>query len=255
MFFVKGISQSPDTKFSGRFLPAITKERIGSAKFVHEIMPEFRRFVILPYHDHFVLMQQLDLFKYNQENYFYPQENYSDIINYVFVEITAVCNGKTLKSKSTNNLLTAEQNNILCNADLGSDIHIKFNFNYKNRDIAPGENKIIEGEYNVTIIPEIEAEFPGGFNQITPYLIKSVSSKTSNTNFLKKINTAIVKFTVNESGKITDAKITRSSSDPELDKVLIEVINNMPKWKPAKNAKGIAVKQVFAIPLGGNGGC
>ena len=134
LLFINGVSQNPDTKFSGRFLPAINKERISSAKFVHEIMPEFKRFIILPNHDHFVLMQQLEILKYNQGNYFYSQENYSDILNYVFVEITAVCNGKKLTSKSTNDLLTAEQNNILCQWIIKDS-----QFNIFNDDTTPSQ--------------------------------------------------------------------------------------------------------------------
>ena len=39
------------------------------------------------------------------------------------------------------------------------------------------------------------------------------------------------------------------------DKLLLEVINGMPKWKPAENAKGVKVKQDFEFIGGFMVGC
>lgn len=106
----------------------------------------------------------------------------------------------------------------------------------------------------VTVVPETEAEYPGGFKQLTEYLTENFINKISEKNALERIRQAIVKFTVNEEGQIVDAKIFKTSKDPKTDKLLLEAINKMPKWSPAKNAMGIKVKQEISIPFGG-GGC
>ena len=64
----------------------------------------------------------------------------------------------------------------------------------------------------------------------------------------------VVIFAINEAGEIVNAKISRSSGDSKTDKLLLETIYKMPKWKPAKNSKGIKVKQIFEFSVG-NRGC
>ena len=111
----------------------------------------------------------------------------------------------------------------------------------------------MEGQYVVTIVPETEAEYPGGFEHLSSYVTESVINKISDKSTSENIQWAIVSFTVNEEGQVFDAKMSRSSSDIKIDKLLLDAINKMPKWKPAKNYLGLTVKQTFSIPFGG--GC
>ena len=64
----------------------------------------------------------------------------------------------------------------------------------------------------------------------------------------------MVKFTVDETGKVVDARITRSTNDPALDKLLLDATKSMPACKPEVVSKGMKVKQKFSIPFG-NAGC
>lgn len=175
----------------------------------------------------------------------------------VGVEISATSNGKTLTAQNTSDKLTAEQKNILTTADLGSDIRIKIQFKYKNQadDNFGSRSGIKEGVSTVTVVPETEAEYPGGYKKITEYFIENVVNKIAAPSTSQKIQNAVVRFTVNEEGKIVDAKITSTSTDPYIDKLLLDATVKMPKWKPAENSKGVRVKQEFVIPFGGGGGC
>jgi TonB family protein len=139
---------------------------------------------------------------------------------------------------------------------MGTDIRIKIRFNFKNQpnDSGVNVNKINEGEYVVTVIPETEAEYPGGYKQLTEYLNENVFSKISEKNTSEKIQQAILRFTVNEDGQIVDTRIAKTTTYPKIDELLLDATNKMPKWTPAENSKGIKVKQEFSIPLGG-GGC
>ena len=106
----------------------------------------------------------------------------------------------------------------------------------------------------VTVVPEVEAEYPGGFKQITEYYTGNALNKIAGENASDKIRQAVVTFKVSEEGEILEAKIARSSTDLTIDKLLLEATNKMPKWKPAENGKGVKVKQEVSIPFGG-GGC
>ena len=175
------------------------------------------------------------------------------IDEYVSVDILATCNGKFMKAISPNITLNAEQKNILNTVDLGTGIII--NVKYKSRNI---ENNIIENKImnvSMMVIPEVEAEYVGGEQQLKKYLRESVISKISETTYkLLQDSIAIVIFTVNEEGEIINGKISKTSGDLKTDKLLLEAIYKMPKWKPAKNSKGKKVKQEFEFSVG-NSGC
>ncbi|MBK6838306.1 MAG: hypothetical protein IPG90_08535 [Bacteroidetes bacterium] len=64
----------------------------------------------------------------------------------------------------------------------------------------------------------------------------------------------VVRFTVNEEGEIIDPKIKVTTNNPKSDKLLLDAIRNMPKWKPATNSQGGKMKQDFEFAMG-TGGC
>ena len=258
---ISGFAQSFKYEYAGRFTPTVKKEKLNGVKTVSEITPELWRSIRLSSAERMQLDERLDQQRmvsapqaqtvFPQEKYVYPQEYYNAIIDYVSVEISGICNGKIMLASSTSDVLTAEQKALLNTADAGSDINFKIMFRYKNQASA---DKVIEGASVVTVVPETEASYPGGNRQITEYLSANFIDKVTVTNAAEKIQNAVVKFTINELGEIVDCKITRTSTDPQIDQVLLEAINKMPKWKPAENSKGERVKQEFVIPFGG-GGC
>jgi len=259
---IPSFSQKSQYEYQGRFSPAIKKEKLNEARFISEIMPGFCNYFVLPFNERVQMNDLLKVVSLVQGNYTYPQGNYihiqkdfENIIDFVSIEILATCQGKSLASQSTSNELTAEQKNILNTADLGTDIRIKIKFNYKNwaNNNLKTDKKIKEGEYLVTVVPETEAKYPGGFKQLTAYVTEIIFNKSSKTGSFGKIQQAIVKFTVNEEGQVVGTKLFKSSIDPQIDKLILDAINKMPKWKPAENPKGIKVKQEFSIPFGGDG--
>lgn len=182
----------------------------------------------------------------------YPKTYFGNMVNYVSVEISGTCDGKVLTSVSANEILTSEQKNILNTADFGTEINLKIKFSYKDpaNDVYGAGGRIKElTPLAITVMPNKEAEYPGGNNTIIAYLKENVMKQTSDTGALKKIMAAIVNFTVDEEGKIIGAKIVRSSQDSKIDELLLEATNKMPKWSPAQNAKGVKVKQVFSVPV------
>ncbi|MEP7322576.1 MAG: energy transducer TonB [Saprospiraceae bacterium] len=257
---VTGYSQNYKFEFPGRINPVIKREKLNGAIVINDIMPAFSKNFGMPYQERNLLSQMLD-----QQNMFQlgflldhrrTVENYNKIIEYISIEISVSHDDNILTAQSTGELLTPEQKIILNTADLGSDISIKLKFRFRN---APEEknaigSKLIEGRYVVTLVPETEAEYPGGFNRIAEYLTESVINKIVEITTVEKIRQVIVNFTIDENGQIVDAKISRSSNDTNIDKLILEATLKMQKWTPAENAQGIKVKQEFNIPFG-NSGC
>jgi len=57
----------------------------------------------------------------------------------------------------------------------------------------------------------------------------------------------VIKFVVDEQGKVTNAQVVRSV-DPLLDNAALLVVNNMPTWRPGEKA-GKTVKVYYTIPI------
>ena len=255
LFFLTGFSRNYKFEYSGRFNPQVKKEKLNEVNLVSEITPEFWQKIQLEYFER----QKLDLLRktdFTQVNAVNPKDyNYNKIVDYVSVEISGSGNGKVMSAQSLGNQLTREQKQILQTADLGTDINIKINFKFKNQAVksAGTENEICEGNLAVAVVPETEAEYPGGFVQLSDYFNKNVFSKISGDSATDKILNASVKFTINEDGRITNTKISRTSTDPQIDKMILEQTAKMPKWIAAKNSEGVKIKQEFTIPFGGPG--
>ncbi len=171
------------------------------------------------------------------------------IEGYVSVNISGTCDGKMISAKGTNEKLTAEQKNILNTADLGTNISV--NIEYKTKNAISNAIELSTMHYRTTYAPDVQAEYVSGKEQMTDYLKENIITKVPEA-INKQMTRAIVKFTVNESGEINNAEIGKTSGDAKTDKLLLEAINNMPKWKPAQNSNGTKVKQDFEFILGSN---
>lgn len=181
-----------------------------------------------------------------------PQYPSQWIKDYAFVEVIVTADGKTAKAAGKNSTLTAEQKNILLAAGLGSEVTITIGYNEKNA--VTDRIQTATMQFEATVTPEKEAEYNGGYQQLTQYLQENGISKISPKS-PKDFKPVIVKFTVDERGEIANAHVAKSSQDPKIDMTLLQAITKMPKWKPAETAKGVKVKQEFQFSVNNNSGC
>lgn len=192
-----------------------------------------------------ILMEDLE--KANSVRDLVPSYSSDWITDYSSVEITTTSNNQKVSAISPNDILTTGQKNILHSADMGADIFIKVNYKAKN----PVTNDIEDSQMDVsmTLVPELEAEYIGGHDQMVNYLKENGLDEIAAKN-IDKIQQSSVNFSVNEQGQTEEVKLTETSGIPEMDKLLVELISNMPNWKPAENSKGEKVKQQFEFNFG-----
>jgi TonB family protein len=220
LFFLTGFCQDRKYEVHANEPRPLTKETISKAKTLGDLIPG--------YPDHW-------------------------ISSYVSVDISTSYDGKVRKAMSPTDVLTAEQKNILDAVELGTVIVVDVNYKYDNLST----NKTEKNDIHVvmTLVPETQAEYVGGHGEMNKYLKENISDKISAMDPKKFQGDGAVMFTVNEEGEIVNAKITTTSGDPKTDKLFVEAVKKMPKWKPAQNAKGVKVKQNFIFYLDGGGGC
>jgi len=256
LLLITGFSRVPAFEYNGRLTRTVKVERLNNAFIISDLVPEFWQNLGLPYQ----VRQDFDLRKkvdYDQRFSSTPQFfDYRKIVEIVWAEITTTNNGQLMITQNTGDLLTKEQKQQLNSADLGSEIYVNVKVKYKAEanNTPNNSGNIIYGVLVAVVVPETEAEYVGGFKQLSAYFIENVFNQVAEPTDAEKIANAAVKFTVNEQGQVVGAKIARSTNDPKLDKLLLEATYKMPKWKPALDSKGMRVKQEFSIPFG-NEGC
>ncbi len=173
------------------------------------------------------------------------------VTHYASTNISIKSEGKTIQVSGRNDTLNAEQIRIINQTGLGSEIGIEVKFMSENPVTHVISVKPIN--INLTVIPETEAEFAEGYLKMSSYLFEKAIKKITPDD-PKTFQRSKLIFTVNEDGSISDVKIRVTSGIPETDRLMMDAIREMPKWKPAVDLKGNHVKQEFLL-LVGNGGC
>ena len=173
------------------------------------------------------------------------------ITEYVSTGISVVTDEEVHQAMSTDANFTPEQVDLLKSADLGDEVVVEVT--YKSKNFITKDLDVRNMRYTATVIPEHEAEYPGGRESMRAYLKERAISKIPNESF-KELQQAIILFTVDEQGRITNGRFTTTSGDSKTDALLLKALMDMPKWKPAENSEGIKVSQDFEFIVG-NSGC
>ncbi len=170
---------------------------------------------------------------------------------FVAVEISATQNGQVKQVISKSDQLNSAQKKLMNTADVGSEITVTVKYipdnTLKNNDVK-------KFNFGFTVQPESDAKYIGGKKALSRYLEKSAIAKVPNGTF-KNYDLAMIKFDVNEKGKVINAKLFNSCSSPKIDELLLETIRQMPDWKPAEYANGQKVKQEFVLAVGNMANC
>ena len=89
-------------------------------------------------------------------------------------------------------------------------------------------------------------EFPGGEAEMYKFIRKNLQIPALAKEMNESMN-AIVQFIIDKNGNVRDVKIIRSSSSI-INKSAMNVVNDMPKWKPGRY-RGQSVDVIFKLPI------
>jgi TonB family protein len=216
--FSLGFAQDLRYEVRGKYVRGVSKEKLISPKTMSDIRPG------------------------------YPS---SMIEGYTSTEIVVNNHGKISKATGANEVLSEAQQGLLQTAEVGSEIEVNIGYIYQNPvTLIPDVRQM---HFVITVVPEVEAEYPGGYQALQLYLKENAISKIPSA-VSTEMPPVLIQFTVDEAGKIIDTRVAESSKDPAIDKVLLKAIRKMPDWKPATDADGKHVPQDFEFSVG-NTGC
>lgn len=168
------------------------------------------------------------------------------ITDYVSVEISSTSGDITNTAEGKNEDLNGEQLQLLESMKIGDSFGIIVQYNTKNS--ATGADEVSIFDVSAAIVPETEAAFIGGREQMVGYL------KENCTKYIAKdigwLVPPTVHFIIDEVGATEVVELIETSGNGELDDFLVELIDNMPKWEAAKDVNGNAVTQSFEFKIG-----
>lgn len=247
--------------YSGGFNLRLKIEKALKAKNISDLMPDFCQRAILSNKDRLYFDEQVKILNSKDGDIIYPQDSYFTQVDFLRLlqvetfEMTVVRNGKNETAQVSGNVLSAEQRQLISTADPGTDVSFDIKFKFKHPvDGGPEMLLLKDAKYTVTLLPEKEAEYVGGYKKLTDYLIVHIITKFPDAASIKMIQQAAVKFVINEKGEVTAVKMANSSGNILIDQYIINAFLNMPKWKAAEDTHGVNIKQSMLIPFGG-GGC
>lgn len=108
------------------------------------------------------------------------------------------------------------------------------------------EEKKVSVDDEVFVVAEEQAEFPGGVDSMFAYIHKNL--KYPELAKEKGIQGRVfVQFVIEKDGSISNVKILRGIGGG-CDEAAMEMIKNMPKWKPGKQ-RGKPVRFQYVLPI------
>lgn len=215
-----GIAQDLNYSVHGKYANPITREKLENARSMSDIIP------------------------------YYPS---SWIDSYKSVEMILISDGNQVSTASADDILSDEQIKMLHAMDYGDEIVINIGYQYKNNLTNQVENGAMH--YSTTLVPETEAQYSGGNEQLSNYIQRNALDKITGE-ASQELEYTVVRFVVSEKGEISKAAISKTSGNSVIDNLLLEVVKAMPPWQPASDDLGGKVNQEFELSVWyGSDGC
>ncbi len=170
---------------------------------------------------------------------------------YVFVEFSAIQNGKITRAKNKGEVLSKAQLDLIQSADTDTEMEVLVHYIPDNE---LSKKQVREMDFKFELDPDSPAEFPGGKKALSAYLKENAFDKIPNDAH-EIYNILAVEFSINEDGQVISAKLNESSNDETVNKILLDCICNMPLWKPAQYRDGLKVKQDYVFIIGDMTSC
>jgi hypothetical protein len=170
---------------------------------------------------------------------------------YISVEISVYKNGAQTKASGNGYVLNQAQKELIRLADRSGGIAVSVMYLPEN---SLKDNTAKQNDFKVTIMPDKDAVYSEGPEQMIQYLQKNSIANIEAGSFMGYDLTAI-KFAITEQGHIADIQVAMPSKDTKIDEMLVGAISKMPGWKPAEFSNGQKVKQNFVLTIGNMENC
>ncbi len=99
---------------------------------------------------------------------------------------------------------------------------------------------------SIVSFPAQEASYPGGNVALLRFISEHIEYPSSNGDFPGKVS---IYFVVERDGSITHVRLVKSSGNDLFDRNCLNLVRAMPKWEPAQDESGKAVRSEMLLPV------
>lgn len=185
---------------------------------------------------------------------FFSEEQLQRVVSYEDVKLIIIKNERqtNIQEYSKGESLNEAQRKLLLSLDYSDNFNLRID--YKQYNLETGELEVRFHSPHLTIVPEKQAEYVNGKEELLKLLIEGSKEEKAIAQELK-LRPARLRFTVTKKGKIANVEIGNHSDCKVLDDKMIELLQNLPgEWRPAENGNGKKIDQVLVVSYG-LGGC
>jgi len=152
------------------------------------------------------------------------------------VEVIETKTADIVETEESTTTLTAEVTEDIkkiesSNEKVKADVTVKgLNIKKGDRDKIVIETKKVEAQ--IIDIPDIEAEYIGGFSEMTTFIHGNLKYPDISIE-LGEEGRVYVEFLVQKDGEVTDVKIAKGTYN-NLNREATRIVRSFPKWKPGE---------------------
>jgi hypothetical protein len=197
-----------------------------------------------------ITMTKEELDKVRSMSDFLSLEEQQSIVSFKSVKVSFLDHDyKSIISEAgQGDAFNAAQIKLLQSAPYSTNILLRAEYQQKNWVTG-----VLEESYttpHITVVPEKEAKYVEGEEALISYLKDNSKEKTADV-IQANLQPGKVSFTVTSKGEISNVELLSTSGYSEIDKTMIQLINNTPgKWEPAENSHGEKVDQELVFSFG-----
>lgn len=228
-----------------RLNPAVSVHDLKSAQTVNQLSPKLWQMMKIPSHERAILDDKLRFsIGFQVQN----STSYASLVTVVESELVATVEGMKMTAKGNGESLSDQQKRLIGMLKLGDEFDVKLKFKHNDKSIS---NKVVEAQVVVSVLPHHPADFNGGIDAFRIYLEKNILSVVRQDDAFGDLDNAKVTFQVNAAGKVSDVKLVVEAANEKTNQLIIQALNKMPNWLPARNVEGQPENQLVKYSFGG----
>tara|TARA_B110000503_G_scaffold142690_1_gene240377 strand:- start:2714 stop:3481 length:768 start_codon:yes stop_codon:yes gene_type:complete len=228
-----------------RYNPAVSADDLQEAQAVNDLSNELWQRFQMPSNEREVLNNKL---RYTIGYQLNSNTSYASLVKVVSSTIKVTVDGNESSAKNTGAMLGKEQKQMLKSLRNGDEFDVLVQFEHLGAD---QNGRSIEASTFVTILPHQAADFTGGISAFNAYLEENLISKIREDKSFGAIDKAMVSFWVDKKGSISKVKLIRAATNERADRLILDVLSQMPNWIPAKTIRGEIIEQEVKYSFGG----
>ncbi|MFT6166609.1 MAG: hypothetical protein ACJAV5_000603 [Vicingaceae bacterium] len=242
---INTLSTGQDSEKLWRYNPVVSADDLQEAQTVNDLSNELWQRMQMPSREREVLNNKL---RYTVGFQLNSNTSYASLVKVVSSTIMVTTSEKESSAKNAGAMLSEEQKDLLKGLRNGDEFDVLVQFEH----LGAGQNgRSIEASTFVTILPHQAADFTGGISAFNAYLEENLFSKIRGDKLFGAIDRAMVSFWVDKKGSISKVKLIRAATNEKADRLILDVLSQMPNWIPAKTIRGELIEQEVKYSFGG----